>query len=386
MMLASSALLPLAIALTVLGCRENVRNPDYCTCDVCVWRADGTCGIADAGGGEGEGEDAGEDAGEGEGECQPACVGRAFCGPANTCVTCGDDGDAQDRGCEAATPHCVDDTCVFCADTADAIDLGCSAGEPVCVAGTECVACVPDEGAEPDPGCIADLPFCDAGETCRACLIDTDCVEGRLLFCDPEDHTCRDCESGTECASRGRGLACLDDGTCAACDDSDDCDGRGCDPQTNECSLSDPGTVSQCEACVSDLDCGGGRSCVVVSFPVEGGQEVGTYCAGACAGQNDLFCGSSVGRAVGIACLTVDLRDGQTGEFCVPATTTCEAFRAHNEPGCVGVQGNCSHDGDGNDADGACLGGRCSYPCSGPADCPARFECGNDLPDFCDVD
>ncbi|MBI2892887.1 MAG: hypothetical protein HYY06_04995, partial [Deltaproteobacteria bacterium] len=187
---------------------------------------------------------------------------------------------------------------------------------------------------------------------------------------------------------------CLEN-ECVECNEDADCtDGEtqhGCDPRTNTCSPNDAGEVSQCQACVSDLDCSddGTSACVVVSFG-DPAVEVGTYCAYPCADLQgfpsaDELCAARVGR--GNRCLSVQRRGDELTEydFCAPATTTCEGYRAHDDPGCEGLQGTCSHDGDGGDGDGACLDGRCSYPCAADGDCPGGYGCGGDLAGYCDV-
>jgi hypothetical protein len=132
---------------------------------------------------------------------------------------------------------------------------------------------------------------------------------------------------------------------------------------------------------------------VVVSFPVgEADAEVGTYCALGCADigkfpDADSYCAANVGR--GNACQTVDLRAGDSGDFCVPATTTCEGYRAHDDD-CSANEDICSVDGQGGGiTDGTCHATdenhRCTYPCETAADCPGGYECGNDLAGHCDV-
>jgi hypothetical protein len=195
--------------------------------------------------------------------------------------------------------------------------------------------------------------------------------------------------SGEECTAAGLGDGCLPDGTCVECDEHADCGGPGCDPRTNLCSTNRAGSVGQCQACLTDLDCDAGSGCVVVSFPVDGGVEIGTYCALDCSDPGglpvDVYCSSNVGR--GNTCHSIQPRDRESAEsaFCVPATTTCEGYLAHDRPGCEGLQGTCSHDGDGDDADGTCAGGTCTYPCNDDADCPGGYDCGGDLAGNCDV-
>jgi hypothetical protein len=341
----------------------GANPPDACGCDA-IPPPEYCAGAGDAGGeGEGEGDgggDGGGDAGDGgEGECEDTCLAPNVCDPAGECVTCYEDGDGA--------PH-----------------AGCREPLDVCADG-QCVDCVDDGGAGPHPGCGAGAAWCVAG-ACEACRDDGGCEAGDAVFCDLEDHACRGCEADEECSAAGLGEGCLPDGACVACDEDADCGGVGCDPRANLCSGSAAGTVGQCQACLSDLDCDAGSGCVVVSFPVEGGAEVGTYCTLPCDPKAANDCLLNVGSR-GYACLSVARRDGslQNADFCVPATTTCEGYLAHDDAGCVGVQGVCSHDGDGGDADALCAGGRCTYPCSAPEDCPGGYGCGADVPGNCDV-
>jgi hypothetical protein len=248
--------------------------------------------------------------------------------------------------------------------------------------------------AEEDCADVEGRPLCDeAAHACVECLTHDDCALPAMPRCDAG--LCAPCTpGGEECAAVGACFADIggttgdDDmaaaftGACVACNTDDDCDGDDeCDVWAHTC-LAPAGDANQCQACVVDGDCDVGSSCVEVSFE---GARIGTYCGLDCAGQDNLFCDSFGGRAVGYACDTVTTRAGATGEYCVPGTTTCEGYIHHGDA-CVGVQGVCSHDGDGGDADGSCVGGTtCSYPCGSDADCPAGFNCGNDLFDHCDV-
>jgi hypothetical protein len=107
---------------------------------------------------------------------------------------------------------------------------------------------------------------------------------------------------------------------------------------------------------------------VVVSFPVEGGAEVGTYCTLRCDPKAANDCLLNVGSR-GYACLSVAARDGslQNADFCVPATTTCEGYLdAADRAPCAGDE-ECGADGF---ADAVCAT-VCTYACpNGVSDCP----------------
>ncbi|MBI2892649.1 MAG: hypothetical protein HYY06_03795, partial [Deltaproteobacteria bacterium] len=377
------------------------------------------------------------------------CLGGGECGgqqcDEGQCVNCLDGGDDQDPGCTAGSPHCDEfsrecwacrtnadcpndpqrfcdggtHACRACADGAECagaalgqacVDGDCeecdddgdcagSPGGPACD-DLACVACRTDgnDGAT-DPGCTVGEPFCNEGDprTCRACRTDADCPEATASFCDAGTHVCRGCDTDQECDDAGLGKGCLGTGECVDCDEDADCtDGEtlhGCDPRENTCSGAVAGDVSQCQPCVSDLDCSldGSSACVVVTFG-DPAVEVGTYCALQCSDPDglppDVYCSSNVGR--GNRCLSVQTRSLQNNDLCVPATTTCEAYGRHNDNGCAGLQGFCSHDGEDGDGDGFCITNaqdvrRCTYPCTSSGDCPSPFGCGTMVPGLCNV-
>jgi hypothetical protein len=279
----------------------------------------------------------------------------------HTCVDCAGDGDCGDPA-----PRCepVSNACVQCLAEED-----CAAveGRTLCdESAHECVACLSH-----DDCAVVGLPRCDGG-VCVACTPGGDeCAAVGTCFADNPNTTGDDAMEGAFT------------GACVACNEDADCDGGDeCDAWTHACVVPS-GAVNQCQACVTDGDCDAGSGCVEVSFE---GTRIGTYCAlDGCAdeGDPDFYCAGNVGR--GNRCQTVTTRAGATGDYCVPATTTCEGY-LHHRLACVGVQGVCSHDGDGGDADGVCVAGTtCSYPCAGDGDCPGGYDCGDDVPGNCNV-
>jgi hypothetical protein len=134
--------------------------------------------------------------------------------------------------------------------------------------------------------------------------------------------------------------------------------------------------VGQCVACESDLDCAVGSACVAVTFPVDDGAEVGTYCSQPCDSGVANDCLLTIGSR-GYACLTVTTRAGDEGEYCVPARTTCEGYRnAEREEACAN-RDECSADGAGPLQDAYCVDLVCSYYCESDDDCPPGAGCGD---------
>ncbi len=180
------------------------------------------------------------------------------------CITCVDSAaaGATDRGCDMATPVCLESatsaTCVECAADAD-----CASG--VCDAMTNmCVGCV--DSAAPgmiDRGCDAATPACDIRadpDVCVECLADADCAGG---VCDEDTNSCAPClDSATGAGIDDGCLAtaplCDDGGTPAMCqpclDDSATLD-VGCDADAPVCDTS--GASNVCLPC-EDSEMGSG--------------------------------------------------------------------------------------------------------------------------------
>lgn len=306
--------------------------------------------------------------------------------PACTCllneVPCGE----QAGGCADADSDSDSDTDSDTdtdADTDTGVDCG-DDGEcapEVCVDGT-CAACDPED----DRPCEDPTPFC-VGGACSECGDHDDCEDLDAPRCD--GGSCGPCTGDEECTGRG---VCFDDlptsgddaiaaGSCVECNTTADCAAGACDPWLHICVVAR--AASQCEACAADEDCtDADAQCVEVSFE---DSVVGTYCAlGGCSdeGDPDLFCAGNAGR--GNWCLATVTRAGEAeGSFCIPNTTTCEAYLAHDLD-CTGDADICSADGAGGIDDGVCIdrGGcsKCTYSCGADTNnCPAPRACSGGL-------
>ncbi len=252
----------------------------------------------------------------------PDCIDSVCDKSTGACVPCVEE---DNRGCEGETPFCIDAECVACRDHAD-----CPPETPRCDAGA-CGPCTPGGDECVDDVCFEDLPT--SGDD------DLDLA-----------------------------------GRCAPCNVSVDCSGGdACDPWTHTCI--EPGTASQCESCLADEDCEDGLTCVEVTF--EGGL-VDTYCTLSCDTLDDRTeCLLAIGSR-GYNCLEMPTRAGASDLYCVPATTTCEAYLSQNLD-CTADGDICSVDGAGGINDGQCVDigacNKCTYPCDINEDCPGGRTC-----------
>lgn len=256
--------------------------------------------------------------------------------------------------------------------------------------------------------CESPTPVCDEStSTCVACLDDTDCSDSSPR-CDTTTNTCGPCTESTQCAARSDDtpLCDTDGGACVQCLQTSDCDGTSCNPRTQACTESAPGSVGICEPCEADEDCitvleVGTSSitvdvnCVRMNFD---GSAHGDYClitettssGGECentsgnSGPGDLFAVSGSGNGNRPFTTTVT-RDTLSGEQNIAhctlneSNTTCEAFLStvDETPITCSTAADCAPNGDGalcttvNGTDN-----RCSYPCDDNPECPGGFGCG----------
>jgi hypothetical protein len=267
---------------------------------------------------------------------------------------------------------CSEGTCSACETSAA---CAARADTPVCSEGA-CVACTASE-----PGaCAARGEVCvTGGTTCAACNTNAQCPSASASRC--AENACAACAEDADCAhlptkvcAEGVCVGCTpakEQTACAGTAPTPDDPDRACDPEEKTCSGAPRGSVSRCEACVSDSECWAGYRCVPMRYQ---GTERGSYClrevtpTTGCPNQYLL-------RREATSLL------GVTAEYCFPkdGLVTCETTLAFQNlcsttPGC----GTPSLPGSTCLTRGADT--LCTYACEVDRDCPASSTCNQALP------
>ena len=138
---------------------------------------------------------------------------------------------------------------------------GCTGDTPVCATSDlTCVECLPDAVDACDdaaPVCVNRVCVCEADSDCRA---------PDFAVCNTTTQKCVPCMNDADCTDI-RGLPndtniCLDNGTCVDCTPDEEAttceDNVSCNPQTNECTETEVGSLGVCQECVADSECGDG--------------------------------------------------------------------------------------------------------------------------------
>lgn len=260
---------------------------------------------------------------------------------------------------------------------------GCPDETPVCLAGT-CVQCTPDDEAyctERSQVC-GDMNLCiDCVAEDGCCLSDDDCTERTASRCDLETNTCDVCETNAQCDGveglSPEGNAC-DDGLCVDCtpdSEAETCaNDKSCNPDTNTCTNTTVGSLTVCEACVADSECGDAGApsdafrCVPMFYPdaqtrfpdAETGFCLEIFAPGGCEQP----------YAIRISDRP-SLSDDQARSYCGinESLTTCPAVRAldANQTCQSGENADCPEGGVCGDVGG--LADRCTYLCSDETEC-----------------
>lgn len=307
------------------------------------------------------------------------------------------------RGCDDPTPYCVstsptapldggttssDATSISptsndasapssaASQTSPIVDAGEATSDAVVEPTRACVEC--RTGAD----CTEGEPFCIEG-ACEQCQVDTDCTDPNASRCDATTHQCSGCTELGACSRFAATPACnLDTGSCVECTaaETSACEDYACQTIPGDgqftCSAQPLGDAQSCNTCVSDAACASGNACVRENFD---DQDTEWVCLpeepdDSCATNADLI--STMAEAVSA--------DGQLGNYCKPAQTTCAGYRHFGSEG-IADGPYCQSDDDcglPNVTDGKCLSVQgsntvraCSYPCLLDFECPANSDC-----------
>lgn len=270
------------------------------------------------------------------------------------CVEC-----LLDSNCGLEMPVCGPaKTCTGCT-TGQNLECARFTNMEVCGPSGACVACVTSSDCT-DPG----APHCGVGNRCTACVQDADCAPFGQL-CDETKHQCVQCRPDA-----------TEEAQCPDTDPSPAIDGPACDPTTKTCAGAPRGSLSTCQACISDTECTNGTKCVATVF---NGSPHGHHCL-LLAPQSPQVCPNRYA-----AKRTATSVLGVSGDYCFPddAFTTCEAI--------AGFQDACTQDAECGAAgleDGLCRSDRCTYGCDSRSDCSgstaAVNKCIGGAQQYCD--
>jgi len=222
-------------------------------------------------------------------------------------------------------------------------DGGCACEPLMCDAAGGCVECLQDSD------CPSETNACQAG-VCSPCASSMDCTAPELDVCDPASGRCGQCALQTEAVD------------CAAA-------GVACDPVDLTCTGATFASLTPCEQCASDGECGAGP---LNSQP---------GCVPFSDGQPERFClvdSQSYEAMAGEACpagfepspeMRTNTR-GETRAYCLSRGSSCAAFRELLEGrSCTAAMPNC----ESNFCDTSLE--RCTLDCTLPRDCPEGFRC-----------
>ncbi len=291
----------------------------------------------------------------GEADCQGE---RSVCDlTAEQCVQCLQESDCQSTT-EGSTPHCdvAAQQCVECFDSSQCQDPSAA------VCGTEqtCQLCAEHQDCARFP----ELPYCDSG-ACVQCVDDADCPNPAAPRC--YENRCEPCTASAQCLHID-GLTVCDPigGECVECTaaERESCgefDGTPlvCDSLAHTCTDEVAGSATECQQCVSDAHCAAGQRCVMQMFQ---GAPVGYFCfwrRGDSADRAPAYC-ESEGRPY-VKTLSAVSIDGDEGEICGLAVSTCPARQDFRERDCgaspTGGEGGGGGADNGGAGAGAAIGG-----------------------------
>jgi hypothetical protein len=343
-----------------------------------------------------------------EGKCAP-CATDAVCietdkddrnicdtdgaqGLEGSCVECRSGADCNP---ESETPHCFEGKCAECETHAD-----CSGDltKPQCNAGV-CGECTEDINACAMHGArdICDLREPDATSTrgqCIECLTDSNCpndrpqcgADGICGLCDQAggaaacsgrmdgDIATPFCNTHPDRTTTGLCVQCVGDFGTNASDET--CDDEGthfsCNRDLGRCTNTEVHVLQPCQECVADSECDDDTYLKCVPYPIDGVSPTKSYCfldrtlpptLAACDATRKPFINQQ----------NVTSIDGRESQYCMLATSSCEAYRdALVLKDCMASDAQCGL-GD-PDVDGInCIGtmpSRCTYRCTSSDQCP----------------
>ncbi|MCA9581912.1 MAG: hypothetical protein KC416_08955, partial [Myxococcales bacterium] len=271
---------------------------------------------------------------------------------------------------------------------------GCDAltEQRVCIAGYEpdgnggCVASAPDAGGDGggsdggvgdasvacEPSCGGATPICDGevGE-CVECTSAEHCTDRARSRCDEGIGACEACGSDGDCAHLGATPHCDLGGAAGVCvecttegaTESTACGPKSCDAELRTCTDTTRGTVPSCGPCRADSECQDPEArCVPMTYQ---DKAYGAYCLR----KVSAGCAEPFGVVINGVSVSGDPKTDYCGID--QAALTCDAVRRLlDNQGCPsGKASDCKAEA----AVCAMVGvfaNRCTYACSGVAQCP----------------
>lgn len=288
----------------------------------------------------------------------------------------GGDGDTGGTSSTGGKGTGASDTGGAGGGTKPACDPACSGDTPVCdEAAKECVGCLNDGD------CDGNTPLCDTDlNACVACLGNSDCSSD-IPVCEAGE--CGKCTTNEDCAGRADAMICEEaSGACVECTPStddrtatDDACGNGvCNPAINTCDDSlTQGTKDLCQPCIADNECLPGQNCIPLEYT--GGAEtaeLGGFCMKLFPGCARPYAAGAINRA--------SLSGASAMDYCgiAETATTCQAIADLKADKDCDSNSDCgSEHGEGRcEVVNGSAELKCTYSCTGNAQCEAGFDCG----------
>jgi len=248
--------------------------------------------------------------------------------------------------------------------------------KPVCNENLECVQCTVDDYTY----CTERSLVCDTeSSTCVQCVGNADCTAPDAARCDA--HECKPCDDAAQCSNVDDlpvGTNACDDGLCVDCTPETELDTcanhKSCNPDTKACTDTTVGSLSTCEACVADSECGDNGApstahrCVPMYYPPPQTRFPDEH-TGFCL---KIFSIGGCEQPYAIRMSNRESLSDDTAEtYCgiSETLTTCPAVRAlDRNQGCPGsTNDECPEGGICRDIDG--LPTRCTYKCDADQQC-----------------
>ena len=241
----------------------------------------------------------------------------------------------------------------------------CPPETPACDADSRtCVVCTTDDTR----ACMGATPVCDPeNNACVRCVTNAQCPDPDAARC--EDNECKGCLTSTDCEGF-QDLPACNAGECVQCipqTEASNCNGTSCNPATFTCTTTRLNSRETCETCVSDSDCAEPDDrCVEMFYQGERFPDEET---GFCLTESSASCQQPFSIPL-IA--RPSLSGPPSQDYCGinEALATCEAVRAlvdnqrcenGDDAECPQPSGLCRRVG--------VLDDRCTYACSGDAQC-----------------
>lgn len=254
--------------------------------------------------------------------------------------------------------------------------------------GSECVPCPQVEHGdalciERTCGVACDRGFFLCDDTCEGprgscveCLESEHCTDRSAPVCDRG--SCAPCRTSADCDGFSDTPVChLDTGTCVECSTTETqaCGNFSCDPETHRCTQTPRRSLTSCQACRSDSECGLDHHCVPMEFA--GNRRDSAYCLKLdSAGCDSPFTILAIKESISGAEMEIYCGINES-------LATCEAILDYGED--CSTPADCGHPALD---DGFCeaiefeIRPRCTYGCEAsgesglPDGCDEMFSCG----------